>query len=155
MPRFSPAKLNHNFPPDGIHLFRVAKVVEKQSERTGYPLLVMTLETPDSKRITSVLTFCEQAKVVISAVCRSAGLIMPEDPDVDVTLEAHHLLSRYIYGVVVSSTGDLLSDPEPRVVRFLTREQAIQKNPAIAQIPLRILPAVTLPVVAREGKGRQ
>lgn len=155
MPRFSPTKLLRDAPPDGVHIFRIAKVVEKTSERTGYPLLVMTLETPEFKRITSVLTFCEQAKAVISAVCRSAGLIMPENPDVDVTLEAHHLLSRYIYGVIVSSAGDLLNDPEPRVTRFLTREQAIQKNPAIAQIPLRILPVVTLPVIAREGKGRQ
>jgi hypothetical protein len=152
MPRFSLAKLNHNPPPDGVHLFKVTKVVERVSERTGFPLLVMTLETPDARRITSVLTFCEQAKGVITAVCRSAGLILPDDPDADVQLEAHHLEGRYIYATVISSPGDLLSDPEPRVVRFLSREQAIQKNPAIAEVPLRILPTIALPTVRRQGK---
>jgi hypothetical protein len=147
--------LNHNFPPDGVHLFRVSKVVEKTSERTGYPLLVMTLENPAGQRITSVLTFCEAARFVISALCRSAELILPEDPDADVVLEAHHLEGRYLYGAVVSSAGDLLSDPEPRVARFLTREQAIQKNPPIAQVPLRNLPPVTLPAVRRAEKEQQ
>jgi hypothetical protein len=149
MPRFSPAKVEHNLPQDGVHIFKVTKVLEKVSERTGYPMLIMTLETPDAKRISSTLTFCEAAKYVISACCKSAGLILPADPNTEVEAGPQHLLGKYLYTTVVSNPSELLDDPEPRVARFLTREQAIQKNPKIAEIPLRDWPEIVLPAVSR------
>ena len=75
----------------------------------------------------------------------------PPGNDVQTELRAEHVRGRYLYGVVVNDVSDPASDPIPKIVRFISREAAILKNPSIADIQLQPQPAVVLPVVRNGG----
>ena len=55
-----------------------------------------------------------------------------------------------MYAAVVNDVSDPASDPIPKIVRFISREAAILKNPSIADIQLQPQPAVVLPVVNQQ-----
>jgi hypothetical protein len=120
--------------PDGVYVCKVTKAVEKVSER-GNAMISMTLSLADGRSLPCILTFVEAARPVINAFCSSAELAKPLEHGIEVELTAHHCLGRYLY-VVITNISDPASDPIPRISRFITREQALIKNPALAQIKL-------------------
>jgi hypothetical protein len=62
-------------------------------------------------------------------------------------------LGRYLYITVVNDSGEVDSDPYPRVNRFLTRETALIKNPQLAKIQLREQTPRQLKLVQNSGAG--
>jgi hypothetical protein len=75
----------------GVYVAKVIAAKEKISE-VGNEMLIMKLTIPDG-RTTSVLTFCEAARPVISAFCDSADLRKPAEANVPVDLNANHVLN--------------------------------------------------------------
>jgi hypothetical protein len=149
MARFSPSDISRDAIPEGAHVFKVVKAVERTSERTGYPILAMRLENPAGQRLSCLLTFCKAAEKVISAFCSSCGLLMPSDPNLEAILEPRHVLNRYVFAIVTSNSSEPLSEPEPRISRFISKETALKMAPHLASIPLRTLEPITLPVVRK------
>jgi hypothetical protein len=121
--------------PAGVHVVKIIAAKEKLSE-AGKDMIVMKLMVPDGRTIGSVLTFCEAARPVISAFCGSAGLRTPAEADIAVDLTASHCLGRYLY-IVVSVETDGQTGTQPKVTRFLTREEALAINPELAKVQLR------------------
>ena len=81
----------------------------------------------------------------------SCELTKPPGNDVQTELRAEHVRGRYLYAAVVNDVSDPASDPIPKIVRFISREAAILKNPSIVDIQLQPQPAVVLPVVRNGG----
>jgi hypothetical protein len=131
---------------DGVYMLKVTKATEKVSER-GNPMIVMTLSLSDGRSLGCVLTFVEAVRPVISAFRESANLQRPPGDGVEVELSAEHCRGRYLYAAIVNDGGDLSNDPMPHVSRFLTREQALIKNPDLARITLQPQAPMSSPVV--------
>jgi hypothetical protein len=136
MPRFTePPRLSPRI-SEGIHS---AKVLQARTgiSAAGNETLIMRLGFPGGERITSVLTFVSQSSRAIACFCDSAELVRPEGGTGEFDLTVADVVGRYLYVQVVSEpdadTGDLV----PRVARFLTRAEAIRRNPAIAEIQLQ------------------
>jgi hypothetical protein len=130
---------------DGVYVCKVTRAVEKVSER-GNEMISMMLSLADGRSIPCILTFVEAARPVINAFCSSAELVKPLEDGIEVELTAHHCLGRYLYVVIVNDGNDPVSDPIPRICRFITREQAL----LIAQIKLQPQAPITLPVVSKK-----
>ena len=96
-------------------------------------------------RLGAFLPF-EAARLVINTFCKSANLQRRPGDGVEVEPSAEHCRGTYLYAAIVYDGGDLSSDPIPHVSRFLTREQALIKNPDLARITLQS-EGVSLPVV--------
>ena len=135
MPRFTNAE---PLPPQikaGVHSAKVLTATVGISP-AGNETLKMRLTFPGGERITSVLTFVPQAARVISCFCDSAELVRPEG-DTVFDLTVADVVGRYLYVVVTSDPDPDTGDQIPRVTRFLKRAEALQRNPAIAQIKLQ------------------
>lgn len=145
MPRF-----RDNPPPeaiaDGAYLAKVLTAKTGISAR-GNEWVTMRLELyPSRERISSTLTFVPGADTVITCFCASIGLIRPtKGAEYDIT--PADVIGRYLYVVVSSEpdpdTGDLI----PRVTRFIPRENAVRRNPAIGQIPIQQAPKTLAPAI--------
>jgi hypothetical protein len=145
MPTFS--TLPPSPPPilPGTYIAKVISASERVSEAHN-DMIVMRLLLPDSRSLPCCLTFFFQARPVLNAFCDSAGLAKPSDPDVEVQLTAEICKGRYLY-ITVSTELESNSDPTPRIVRFLTREQALIINPSLSKIVLQLQEPIHLPVV--------
>jgi hypothetical protein len=143
MPRFS--TLPPQQPPiaPGIYIGKIISATERISEN-GNNLISMRIMFPDGQSLPCCLTFVPQARAAINAFCDSAGLIKPSDADAEVELTAAHCKGRYIY-VVVSNNPESNDDCSPRITRFLTRESALEANPALGKITLQQQEPVKLP----------
>jgi hypothetical protein len=150
VPRFLTKLSPSSVIPDGVYVVKVTKATEKVSER-GNEMIVMTLSLPDGRSLSCILTFVEAARLVINAFCSSADLVKPLKDEIEVELTARHCLGRYLYITVVNDAGEVTDDPAPHVSRFLTREQALTKNPALAQIKLEPQEPLVLPVIRTGG----
>jgi len=148
MARFLTSSLKGDAIPDGTYIFKVSKAVERISEN-GNQMLVMTFALPDGRSLPCIITFVEKARLLVNAFVASAGLQKPPGADVEVELLPEHVRNRYVYATVLNDVSDSASDPVPKVVRFLSREAALLKNPSIAEITLQPQPPVTLPVVRK------
>jgi hypothetical protein len=136
MPRFTNAA---PLPPQiapGIHSAKVLSATVGISP-AGNETLKMRLTFPGGERITSVLTFVPAASRVISCFCDSAELIRPDGGAKEFDLTPPDVVGRYLYVVVASDPDPDTGDLVPRVTRFLTRAEALQRNPAIAQVKLQ------------------
>jgi hypothetical protein len=129
--------------PVGVHIAKVIAAKEKISE-AGNDMLILKLMISDGRTIGSVLTFVPAAQPVINAFCDSANLRKPAEADVAVDLNACHCLNRYVY-VTVSVETDDQTGAQPKVTRFLTREEALAINPELAKITLKEQAPLELP----------
>lgn len=144
MPRF-----RDNPPPEaisnGVYAAKVLTAKTGISAR-GNEYLTMRLELcPSKERISSTLTFVAGADTVISCFCSSIGLLRPAR-GAEYDLTPTDVIGRHLYIIISSEpdpdTGDLVA----HVVRFVTRDDAIRRNPAISEIqlqpqePLRLKP---------------
>ena len=144
MPRFLTSSQLGAVIGDGVYVLKVTKATEKVSERSN-PMIVMTLSLPDGRSLGCVLTFVEAARPVLNALCESANLQRPPGDGVEIELSAEHCRGRYLYATIIND----VSDPVPRISRFVSREETLIKNPDLPQINLQQQPAVVLPVVRR------
>jgi hypothetical protein len=119
----------------GVYVAKIITAKEKISEN-GNDMLVMKLMIPDGRSIGSVLTFVPAAQPVINAFCDSAELRKPAEADIAVDLRAADCLNRYVY-VTISVETDGQTGAQPKVIRFLTREEALAINPELAKVQLR------------------
>jgi hypothetical protein len=103
----------------------------------GNEALIMRLGFPGGERITSVLSFVKNASRVIACFCDSAELIRPEGGTGEFELTSADVAGRYLYVVVTSEPDQDTSEPVPRVVRFLTRSEAIRRNPALEKVRIQ------------------
>jgi hypothetical protein len=113
----------------------------------GNPMIVMRLTTPDNKSIQCTITFVERARRLINCFCESAQLIRPPGEGAQVELTAASCHNRYVYATIINDVGNSGDDPVPRITRFLTREQALIKSPALAAVKLQPQEPVVLPVL--------
>ena len=151
MPRFLTSTTDHEPIADGTYVLKVLSALERISER-GNEMLVMKLGLPDGRRsIPCTITFVPAAKALVNAFVASCELTKPPGNDVETELRAEHVRGRYLYAVVVNDLSDPASDRIPKIVRFISREAAILKNPSIADIQLQPQPAVALPAVRNGG----
>lgn len=134
MPRFRIVHFKSDAIADGCYVAKIISAEEKTSD-SGNAMLVMKLRLPDDRELPCVLTFVEKAEVVINAFCDSAQLIKP--PNGEAEISASDCVNRYLYVSVANETKDPHSDPIPHVTRFLTREQALIKNPQLAHVQLQ------------------
>jgi hypothetical protein len=125
----------------GVYVAKVIAAKEKISENGSY-MLVMKLMIPDGRTIGSVLTFVPAAQPVINAFCYSADLRKPANPDVAVDLNASHCLGRYLY---ITVKTDNQPGTQPKVTRFLTREEALAINPELTKLTLKEQTPLELP----------
>ena len=146
MPRFLTRARPHDVIPDGVYVFKIVQATERVSEN-GNEMLVMKLSLTDGRTIPTTITFVEKSRVLVNAFVESCELTNPPGNDVETELRAEHVRGRYLYAVVVND----VSDPVPKIVRFISREAAILKNPSIASIQLQFQPAVELPAVRNGG----
>jgi hypothetical protein len=142
-PRFAPLMLifrTNKLPPppipNGCYIARVLSAEERISER-GNAMIVMNLQLSGRQTIPACLTFVEKARVAITAFCLSCDLVLPTEKDTQVTLRASDCLGRYLYVTIVNEDDGQGGDPVPKIVRFLTREAALIKNPELARVVLR------------------
>jgi hypothetical protein len=149
MPRFLTRATTHDVIHDGVYVFKIVQATERVSEN-GNEMLVMKLSLPNGRTIPTTITFVEKSRVLVNAFVESCELTKPPGNDVQTELRAEHVRGRYLYGVVVNDVSDPASDPIPKIVRFISRETAILKNPSIADIQLLPQPAVVLPAI-RDG----
>jgi hypothetical protein len=150
MPRFLTRATTHDVIPDGIYVFKIVQATERVSEN-GNEMLVMKLSLPDDRTIPTTITFVEKSRVLVNAFVESCELTKPSGNDVQTELRAEHVRGRYLYAVVVNDVSDPASDPIPKIVRFISREAAILKNPSIADIQLQPQPTVVLPAIRNGG----
>ena len=136
MPRFTNAEPIHPQIADGVHLAKVLSARTSISP-AGNETLIMRLGFPGGERITSTLTFVPQAARVISCFCDAAELIRPEGGSGEFDLTVSDVVGRYLYVQVTSEPDPDTGDLVPRVSRFLTRGEAIRRNPIIAEIKLQ------------------
>jgi hypothetical protein len=154
MPTFFTSTVGRQPIPDGTYVLKVLTAVEKISER-GNEMLVMKLGLPDESRtIPCTITFVPAAKALVNAFVASCGLTPPPGEDVEAELRAEHVRGRQLYAVIANDISDPVSDPVPRIVRFISREAAILKDPSISNIQLLPQPAVVLSAVRTEGVDR-
>jgi hypothetical protein len=149
MPRFLTSTTDHQHIPDGTYVFKIVTAKEPVSENE-HEMLVMKLSLPDGRTIPTTITFVAKARILVNAFVSSCGLTKPAEDGAETELRPEHVLNRYVYGVVINDISDPASDPIPKIVRFISREAAIPKNPGIAQIQLQPQPAVVLPVVNQQ-----
>src|SRR6516165_7850750 len=154
MPRFLTRATTHDVIPDGVYVFKIVQATERVSEN-GNEMLVMKLSLPDGRTIPTTITFVEKSRVLVNAFVESCELTNPPGNDVETELRAEHVRGRYLYAVVVNDVSDPASEPIPKIVRFISREAAILKNPSIADIQLQPHPAVELPVVKQQKVKRE
>jgi len=136
MPTFKKADLNISVVPNGTYLAKVIEARERVSSN-GNAMIMMQLQLAEAGTLPCILTFVEKARAAITAFCQSADLVLPEDKNADINLTAADCLGRYLYVTVINEDDDQGGDPYPKIVRFLTREAALIKNPHIARIVMR------------------
>jgi hypothetical protein len=134
MPTFKRQPRTAHIAP-GYYLARVVAAEARLAETSGNPLIKLSLTVwPGSHRITTRLTFVPAALWMIEAFCDSAGLLLPDAIGSNVNLTADDCLGRYCYAWIKDREVD--EDTYSTVHRFLTRENALKKNPELAKIPL-------------------
>jgi hypothetical protein len=137
--------------PNGTYVAKIVSAKEKLSV-AGHDMIVMKLALPDGQTIASILTFVPAARPVINAFCDSCELSRPAERGVSVELPARILIERYCYITITNDTdedGNLSS----HVTRFLTRAEALIKNPALAKIAVRQQPEIRLsPATNKSGE---
>ena len=136
MPTFRTNKPTAPPIPDGCHVAKVVKAEERTSEN-GNAMIVMKLQLSEGQTLPCCLTFVNKARAAINAFCNSAELLCPEGSDVEVNLTTADCLGRYLYVTIINEDDGQGGDPFPKIVRFLTREAALIKNPAIANVKLQ------------------
>jgi hypothetical protein len=136
MPTFKTNKTMAPVIPDGCYLAKVISAKEKLSAN-GNEMIVMQLQLAGAGIIPCILTFVDRAKAAINAFCASAELIRPKVNNVEVNLTANDCLGRYLYVTIFNEHDGEGGDPYPKIVRFLTRQAALIKNPQLSKIKLR------------------
>jgi hypothetical protein len=134
MPTFKrPPKTAHIVP--GYYLAKVVAVEARLAESSGNPMIKLSLTLwPGGNKITTRLVFTSKALWMIEAFCESATLRLPDTVGAEVNLTADDCLGRYCY--VWVKDREVEGDTFSNVHRFLTREAALKKEPALAKIPL-------------------
>jgi len=145
MPSFTNSIVTSAIVPEGTHLCKVSKAVKKVSKSSN-EMIVLGLELPDQRRLKAWLVFTPKMSWYIVSFCESAELGRPNDKDAEIILEPKHCLNRYCY-VLVKHEEDDGGELRAKVTRFLTREEALERNPDLLRIRIEPQTRVELPRV--------
>ena len=143
MPVFTNSIISSAIVPEGAHLCKVSKAIKKVS-KSNNDMIVLQLEIPDGRRLKCWLVFTDKMHWYINNFCDSAELIRPPEKDAEILLEPKHCLGRYCYPVVKHEEDDQ-GEPRAKVARFLTREEALKRNPELQRIGLHPQAPLELP----------
>jgi hypothetical protein len=147
MARFITSKLTPGAPASGVHVAKIIKAREKVSE-AGNSMLVMQAQFPGGEQLGFVITFVPKAAPLVGYFCRSAGLGLPKETGVDVEIFPADVLGRYFYPAI-----EIDADGVPKIVRFLSRAEALAANPEIARIQIQPqLPRALKALTPQEGR---
>jgi hypothetical protein len=125
---------NRNTPllPAGVYMLKVIDCTETVSTN-GSDMFKLKLATiPHDRYVYDYLVFTPNSSWVIADFCRSSGLELP-DTEADIDIHPNDCLQRVCYAELVHEVG---KDGKTRlsVERYITRQQALGINPALAQI---------------------
>jgi hypothetical protein len=134
MARFTIAALAAPAPQPGVHVAKIIRAKEKESE-AGNSMLVMQAQFPAGEQLTFVITFVPEAARLVGYFCRSIELDLPINEGVEVEIRPADVLGRYFYPVV-ELDGDGV-EAIPKITRFLSRTEAIAARPEIAGVQLQ------------------
>jgi len=132
MARFTTARVEPPVAP-GAYAARIVKAREKTSE-AGNQMLLMTARLSTGAEIPFVVTFAPSQKSakLVAYFARSLDLIIPEGEAVEIELLPQDVLNRAFYPQI-----ELDDEGQAKIVRFLSRQEAVAINPKIAEIRLR------------------
>ena len=131
--------------PEGAHLCKVSKAIKKVS-KSNNEMIVLQLEIPDGRRVKCWLVFTNKMHWYINNFCDSAELVRPPEKDAEILLEPRHCEKRYCYAVVKHEEGEE-GEPRAKVARFLTRDEALKRNPELQRIQIHPQAPLELPRV--------
>jgi hypothetical protein len=135
MPTFKRTEEESNLLPEGVYAAQVDDCSELMSKQGNLMYKLELAVLPKRRRIYTYLVFSEKAQWQVTSFCKSAGLEMPDDKDAEIALSEVDCLRRIVYVVVAHEEGTDGVD-RAKVVRFLTREAAIKRTPALQMVPL-------------------
>ena len=127
MARFTTAPPEPLPPPAGVHVCKIVEAKERTSQN-GNAVLAMRLRFPGGEELSPLITFAESTRKIVGYFARSAGLILPTEPDVECEILPGDVLNRYLFVEVVYDDGT------PRVARYLSRDEALAVNPRLVEI---------------------
>jgi hypothetical protein len=134
MGRFTTAPLPPPAPPAGIHVAKIIRAKETLSE-AGNSVLRMQARFPGGEELPFAITFVPQAARVVGFFCRSLDLELPGGDGVEVEIKPADVLGRYFFPVVeIDGQG---VEAVAKIVRFLSRTEAIAARPELAGIKLQ------------------
>jgi hypothetical protein len=135
MPTFKRTEEESNLLPEGIYAAQVDDCSELTSKRGNIMYKLELAVLPKRRRLRTYLVFSEKAEWQVASFCKSAGLEMPAEKDVEILLSEVDCLWRIVYVVVVHEEGTDGMD-HTKVARFLTHEAALKRNPSLELVPL-------------------
>jgi len=142
MARFTVAKLDAPTPRAGIYAGRIVSVKEKVAEMSGNPTLRLRARFHDGSELSFIITLApsEKSAKLVGYFARSCDIVLPP-AGAEAELRAADVEGRLFFAEVA-----LDENSEPKIVKFLAKEDACARNPALgklsfrAQEPLRLKP---------------
>lgn len=132
--RFTTTSLAAPSPQPGIHVAKIIKAREKQSD-AGNTILAMTAQFPGGEQLAFAITFVERAAKLVGYFCRSIELELPKGDGIEVEIRPADVLGRYFFPVVELDGEGL--EAVPKITRFLSRAEALAARPELDQIRIQ------------------
>ena len=134
MPTFNKAK-QKPLPPEGVVKCQIMAVDQGRSSKKNVPFFKLHLRNLESGlEFTDSVYHTENAAWKMEALCRSAGLSLPEG-DAGYKLTTDDLVGRTIYGPLKHRALPNSGKHVAEFGSFWSREHAIKQDPDIQNIP--------------------
>jgi hypothetical protein len=132
MARFTTAKLQPPIQP-GAYFARIVRARERISE-TGNSMLLLTAQLSTGAELPFVVTFAQSQRSakLVAYFARSLDLIIPDGEGVEAEILPQDVLDRAFYPQI-----ELDDEGQAKIVRFLSRQEAVAINADIEKIRLR------------------
>lgn len=133
MPTFTKSKPKL-LPPEGVVKAQITRVDQGRSSKKDIPFFQLHLRELESGiEFKDTLYFTENTQWKMEALCRSAGLSLPDGEEYKLTTD--DLVDRVVYGPLkhrkIPNSGKLSAE----FGSFWSREYALEKNPDLQEIP--------------------
>lgn len=135
MPTFKRTEEDPTLLPEGTYVAQVDDCQELLSKK-GNEMYKLTLAIlPKRRRLYSYIVFSDKTQWQATSFRKSAGLEMPDDKEVEISLSEVDCFRRIVHVLVEHEEGND-GVTRAKVSRFLTREAALKRNPLLESVPL-------------------
>ena len=141
MARFTVAKLDAPTPRAGVHAGRIISAKEKVAE-SGNPTLRLRARFHDGSELPFIITLApsEKSAKLVGHFARSCELLLPP-AGTEAEIRASDIEGRLFFAEVAAD-----ETAEPRIIKFLSKQEAFARNPQLSthsfrpQTPLKLQP---------------